>query len=329
MKKEMILALFAVLFLSFVFAQDFSVCGDMTFEGTCSLIKPYYCENKILVEKASVCGCEEGFQKSEDSCVSKYHNERKIVNLTYFFKGEERQLSFPVYKEVNDYMSNLSRVVTFYGDEEISKSDFKLHALDDEIQRQFLLPLIVKIQNLTEDPSEQVRIAVSLVQSIHYQSSNQTEIFLGNEINHSRYPYEVVYENKGVCGEKTQLLAFLLKEIGYGTSLFYYEEENHEALGVKCPKDKSKFNSGYCFIETTGRAIINDDSLIYENNVVLNSLPKIFILSKGKSLPENIPEYKDSKVMEKIRNAEFMFFRNWRLNKLREKYGLFGEYYLG
>jgi len=37
----------------------------------------------------------------------------------------------------------------------------------------------------------------------------------------------VLYEDKGVCGEKSLLLAYLLRELGYGVVLFEFKPENH------------------------------------------------------------------------------------------------------
>ncbi len=39
----------------------------------------------------------------------------------------------------------------------------------------------------------------------------------------------------------------LAKHLGYGVVLFDYIDENHLALGIKCPQELSNYNSGYCF----------------------------------------------------------------------------------
>ena len=46
------------------------ICADGTANNSCSLIKPYYCVNGILIEKASVCECPEGLTKDDDECLS-------------------------------------------------------------------------------------------------------------------------------------------------------------------------------------------------------------------------------------------------------------------
>ncbi len=43
-------------------------CNDGTHDGVCSFNRPYYCNNGILMEKASVCGCAPGLVLSGDIC---------------------------------------------------------------------------------------------------------------------------------------------------------------------------------------------------------------------------------------------------------------------
>jgi len=317
-----------VLFVGFAQGQaddeSISICGDGTFFDSCSLTKGYFCDEGVLIEKASVCGCPENLAEEGESCVSEYQTEPKEVNLKYFFEGEEKEIVFTVYEGMNDYVSNLKRDIDYNGQEEPSRGDFKLKSMNELEQRNLLIPLAVEIQNLAQRKEDQFRIATSIVQSISYGYSDKTVSFFGSELNYSRYPYEVLYENQGICGEKTQLLAFLLREVGFETALFYYGPENHEAIGVKCPVDKSFDGKGYCFVETTARAIINDDSIIYLDGITLDSEPEVFILSEGISLPEDLREYGHAKKIDKLRHGKFVFFRKLRTDWLNLKYGIKG-----
>lgn len=304
------------------------VCNDGTFYDGCSLIKPYYCEKGILIEKASVCGCSELATKSEDICISKYQTNPKNISLNYVLRGKEGEIDFTVYEGMYDYLSNVPRSI-YYSDDEIpSRADFKLKNMNEEEQEELLLPLVVKIQEITDDKNDQMRIAISLVQNIDYGFSNKTSLFVGNGVNYSRYSYEVLYDDQGVCGETSTLLAFLLREMNYKVSLFYYAQENHEALGIGCPVSKSFDNTGYCFIETTGPAILSDDSIEYIGGITLSSEPQIMILSEGNSLGKNLYEYEDAEVMRRLRQWKFVLFRNSKLEELQEKYGLVEVYNL-
>lgn len=304
------------------------VCNDRTSYDNCSLIKPYYCEEGILIEKASICGCSELTTKSGDTCISKYQTNPKNISLNYILQGEKGEIDFIVYEGMYDYISNVPRSIYYSGDEIPSRADFKLKNMNEEEQRELLLPLVVKIQEITDDKNDQLRIAISLVQNIDYGFSNKTGSFIGNEINYSRYSYEVLYDGQGICGEKSALLAFLLREMGYKISLFYYAQENHEALGIGCPVSKSFDDTGYCFIETTGPAILSDNSIEYVGGIILDLEPQIMILSEGNSLGRNLYEYRDAEIMKQLRQGKFVLFRNSKLEKLQEKYGLIEEYYV-
>ena len=65
----------------------------------------------------------------------------------------------------------------------------------------FFVPLVDAIREKTDDPDDQVRIAVSLVQQIPYDQE-----MLDKGTLEIRYPYQTLLDNKGVCCEKSVLL---------------------------------------------------------------------------------------------------------------------------
>ena len=163
------------------------------------------------------------------------------------------------------------------------------------------------------------------------QLTNTNLRILTQEINYSRYPYEVLYDMQGVCGEKSELLAFLLREIGYGVTFFYHKQENHESLGIKCPIEYSLGNTGYCFIETTGPSIITDNEIEYVGGIKLFSEPEVMIISEGTSLGDDLYEYEDAKDLRNIRRTiekkgKINIFKSRKLEELNEKYGLIEMY---
>ena len=310
------------------------ICGDGTFYDTCSLDKPYYCSEGILIESASVCGCPEGFIKSGDSCTSSHFTDGKEISLDYLVHGETGVINLTLYEGVVDYLSKIPNSINYQDGEKFFRVDFKLKKINDGVQRQALLPLVVAIQNLADDKDEQARIAVSVVQNIVWNSSGRTISFGGQSIDYSRYPYEVLFEESGICGEKSELLSFLLRELGFGTALFYYNEEDHEAVGVECPVKNSLDGTGYCFIETSGSAIISDSSMEYEGGLVLTSKPDVLLISEGVPLGDNLREYDDARKLTRINNVSRK--RSWigpfwlrTINKFKERYGLIDSYNSG
>lgn len=313
------------------FVQDFFVCGDGTSYGNCSIHKPYLCDEGVLVEKASFCGCPNEFQAKENLCYSEYKNNAKDVVFNYTLDGKKKELQFTLYGGVYDYVSQIPRTISYNGGKQPSRQDFKLLNINDSLQREFLLPLVLEIQNSAKDKTDQARIAISLVQEIPFGSSSKSLSFGRQVVNYSRYSYEVLYDNKGVCGEKSELLTFLLRELGFDTSIFYYSNENHEAVGIKCPEEYGVGETGYCFIETSGPSIMTNNELEYVGGVKLLSMPEVIPISLGDSIEEGLKEYSDARSFIKIEKkieetSQINFFDNWKLKKLNKRYGLVEVY---
>lgn len=303
-------------------------CGDSTFYDTCSITKPYFCNGGALSESSSICGCPEGFEKKEEMCISDISTGPREASFKYVLNGEEGSISFIMYRGVYDYLYSIPRSISYEEGEISSRADFKLKSINEDSQREFLLPLVIAIQNEAYTKEDQARIAINLVQNIPFGNSDATIKFGGTSINYFRYPYQVLYENEGVCGEKVELLAFLLRELGYGISFFYFQEENHEALGIKCPIRESVANSGYCFIETTGPSIMTEEEITYTGFGKVDSIPQIFLLSDGFSLPKGMDEFKDADRMNRIkkslakRDGRLDFYKYLMNQRLKKKYGL-------
>lgn len=339
LKKDMLLLILLLCFaLFFILSSHFSEysngseyfnkietpkCGDGTSYNECSSRQPYFCERGILVKNALICECPKTLTKEGDACFSKYQVGPKNIVLKYVLRGEEKEIKIIAYKGMADYLSELPKTIYYSEGEEPSRADFKLRDINEPNQKEFLLELLTRIQNIADSKEDQVRIAVSVVQNIPFGQSEKTTSFGPiREINYSRYPYEVIYDNEGVCGEKSELLAFLLREMGYGVVFFYNKLENHESIGIKCPKKFSLDDSGYCFIETTGPSIITDSEIEYEGVGKLSSKPELIPISDGDSLGDDLYEYKDAKELINLRSNGINMFSSGKLEKLKEKYGL-------
>ena len=301
-------------------------CGDGTVYDRCSPRMPYYCSDGLLFERADICGCPEGFNKSGDSCFSEYQTDPREINLKYNLRGEEKYLKYTLYGGLSEYLTDFPKSITSKNGYELSRVDFKLKAIEEPEQKKLLDSLVVDIQNMVNDDEEQLRIATSIVQNLEWGWSNKTFNFGGFKLNYSRYPYEVLVDSQGLCGEKSELLAFLLKEMGYGVAIFYNQAENHETVGIRCPEKESWKGTGYCFIETSGPAIMTDSSIEYIGGLTINSEPEVLVISYGKSLDGNFYEYKDAEILMKIRSKlranGINLYEQYKLRKLNEKYGL-------
>ncbi|MBN2881466.1 hypothetical protein JXM83_05445, partial [Candidatus Woesearchaeota archaeon] len=155
--------------------------------------------------------------------------------------------------------------------------DFVLKNIDNPIQKIFLEEVVQKIKEKSSSSEQQAKIAILMVQGIPYDDYAAES----NNID-ARYAYEVLYDMKGVCMEKSDLLAYLLRELGFGVAIFEFENEEHRAVGIKC--NDGNYNSQYCFIESTDYFPIGKIPTDYVGNVnIKNANPEIIIISDGKT----------------------------------------------
>ncbi|MFH1771146.1 MAG: hypothetical protein ABH828_06355 [archaeon] len=300
--------------------EEVKYCNDGTEYRECSTTKPKYCEKGALIYKASLCGCEEGYIADGEKCISRYQNNPKDIYFDYVLRGEEGTIKLIVYEDLNEYLKALPRTITYYEYEPVpTKKDFIERELNNQIQEPYIVELANKIKQLNLDEDDKARVAISLVQHIPYdQIAFKTNNLTG------KYPYEVLYTNTGVCGEKSVLLVFLLKELGYDTAYLAFEEENHAVTGIKCPEQYDYRDTGYCFIETTQPTIPTYKAAEYANVGYIQSIPDVIVLSEGKSFDSIDEEYEDGLNYENINQMGTVlpakYYNKWL--ELREKYGL-------
>ena len=180
------------------------------------------------------------------------------VTRTYSWEydGKIYEISTELYKSSYLFYQNSQKSYAYFGDlpgnwqEEYygmflrnNPEDKVISSLIQEIKKEG------RVQRLDDD--QIVELVISFVQSIPYDDSKAVAISMQDENATVRYPYEVLYEKSGVCSEKSLLAIALLRELGYGAAAFIYEQDNHMAIGVQCPKQYSTYGSGYCYAETT------------------------------------------------------------------------------
>jgi hypothetical protein len=195
---------------------------------------------------------------------------------------------------------------------------FYLTLLHHESQKSSLKPLVESIESLgRQNPYDDLRIATNLVQQIPYGK-------IRNYRTRRFYPYEVLYNQCGICEDKSILLAFILKELGYGVCLLEFEIEHHMAIGIKVPEEFSYKKTGYAFAETTRPTIISDCHCDYVNTGKLTSVPLIIPVSDGKTFHGIQEEYRDANEWNDIlllgKNLDPYHFS--RFQYLTNKYGM-------
>jgi len=197
--------------------------------------------------------------------------EPKTITFEWGYNGLNYSITETFYKTVYDYYNSNPEKDCWYEeggtgacikkfleeaeeDNTISKvaSDIKRLAIKNNLGQDELIELVIDfVQSIPYDDNK-----AEIIESIpeyYYEGDYEIESKLIESL--PSFPYEVLYNNKGVCGGKSFLAVSLIKEIGYGIALFYYDEieggTGHIAPAVKCPLEYSSYNSGYCFAEVT------------------------------------------------------------------------------
>jgi len=238
---------------------------------------------------------------------------------SYAIRTRSQFLYLTTYDGVADYLQKKypDRPTDFYNPSTLEP--YYRQYVSDPVQEKYLADFVRNIHDRSELREERVRIAVSLIQHIPYAPTTRT-----------LYPYEVLHYDMGKCEDKSILMAYVLSQMGYGTSLFLYYPEHHMALGLKCPKQYSYNGSGYCFVETTAPAIMTYSNGTYVEVGKLVSTPEIIKISDGDSFDQISEEYTDARSFETVINSaswngSVMILDTINYNQfgyLRQKYGL-------
>lgn len=256
---------------------------------------------------------------SETVHVQQYMSSPKTVSFEYVLHGKRSSISYNVYGGMNDYLNEQPRSISYYSTPP-TETDFIMRDLDNENQKQLLDPLVKEIQNITANKDDQARIAVSLVQNIDYDTNS----FESGNIK-GKYPYEVLYTGCGVCSEKSELLAYVLRELGFGVAIFRFDSSGdfpgHDAIGIKCPQQYSYGDTGYCFVESTTPSIITDSSgnyLISGNSDTTVKLPNTFKtlqVCDSNSFDSVSEEYNDNIEYQNLQNKLSSYHNNQVLSR--------------
>lgn len=183
----------------------------------------------------------------------------KQIVLKCNYKGENVSLNQTLHKSIYDYYRNdpeKSKATKNENYETFTASD----PLDTTIKT--IVLNIQKISNLKGLSSDQtIDLAICLIQAIPYDDAKAALVLsydVGDLVSaseakamHGRYPYETLYENKGICTDKSYLMAAIIRELGYGSAILSFDKEQHMAIGIRVSSGYSSFGSGYSYIETT------------------------------------------------------------------------------
>ena len=171
------------------------------------------------------------------------------------------------------------------------REDFYEMFLSDENDRDIIEQVVQWIQSTTQDPKEQIQLAVTLVQNqIIYDHDKLENVGNWNVY----YPMETLIWKKGVCSDKSLLLGKILVYLDYKICFFLFDDNNHMALGIKT-STKGFAESGFEFIETTNA---------FQIGAIPPAAPgqPLSLLSEAPQIV--VPEYNGSKVFKEFQDLK-------------------------
>ena len=233
----------------------------------------------------------------------------KTINYPYVIRGRSGLIRFDAYRGVNDYLA--TKYPTRFRDDH----DYWLQFVDESVQDRYLKQLAANIRAAEPDRDNQARAAISMVQQIPYADYSFDTA--------AKYPYHVLYHHDGDCDEKSLLLAYLLRELGYGVALFEFEQESHMAVGIKALERYCYKKTGYAFIETTTPVIPTDAEGEY-GGTKLTSNPKVFVVADGDAFEGIWREHTDAAEWNKIQGMGRVLdqYHYGRYQNLAQWYGI-------
>ncbi len=180
----------------------------------------------------------------------------KKADYKWEYKGKNYELSLDLYDSVYQFYAQSPKEYSYYGNlPQNWEEDYYGMFLKSDPSDKTISDLASKIKDLAKKNKlsfdEEMELALSFVQTIPYDEEKAKNIEQNVKEEKPNYPYEVLYEDKGVCSGKSFLADELIRELGYGTALFEYKDQKHIAIGIECPKEFSTYSSGYCYAETT------------------------------------------------------------------------------
>ena len=192
-----------------------------------------------------------------------------------------------------DYYEGMSRNVRVGSDMSNKESSLTFYEmfLSDENDRDIIEQVVKWIQNTTQDPKEQIQLAVTLVQNdIVYDRDKLENVGNWNVY----YPMETLIWKKGVCSDQSLLLGKILVYLDYKICFFLFDDNDHMALGIKT-NTRGFAESGFEYIETT-------------NAFQIGAIPQAAPgqpLSLSSEVPQIVvPEYNGLRVFKEFQDLE-------------------------
>ncbi len=174
----------------------------------------------------------------------------RVVTLAFPYRGQERSVSVRVDEA---YLASARALPTaqVFGSSGRLQDAHVATLVQTESEGRFVGDLAQELRRLRTDlgldPDEYVELLARAVQSVPYGTPDWQ----------IRLPATLLEDGRGICTDKSVLLAALLLHEGYDTGIWVFDTQHHAAVAVR-GSSPGFAGTPYSFIETTREAYVNE-----------------------------------------------------------------------
>ena len=217
-------------------------------------------------------------------------DETGSVSITYDYEYQCQPYSssLTLFESIYEYYSTKDKAFYYQGDKpENWQQLYYQNFLESKNDLEIINTLISAVSDKSRARGDELVIVLTnLVQNLTYDCDKLFSIdYRDGQGYDTKFPYETLYTQQGVCEDSSILLGKILQALDYGAAYLVYDQSNHMAIGLQCPVGASTYVAngiGYCYVETTAPSRIGVKPANIGGNIFVED-PQIYPISEGKS----------------------------------------------
>lgn len=232
-----------------------------------------------------------------------------MKTLSFVFDDQEFSIQIPQDDLVASKLESAPHTYQYFGSLPPNwRQEYYAQFLNESSENGLMTQVLDSLRDHAPVPSGDAfaEFVISFVQgSIQYD----WETFHAIDQSQIRYPYQTLFAERGVCADKSILLARLLKELGYDIAFFTFERANHMALGIAVPNGYGSYGSRYAYVESTGYAPVGRVPETFAGGIRLDARPQLVKIDggNGKAFEKIMTNRETENALTKQYGKEYLF----------------------
>lgn len=191
-----------------------------------------------------------------------WYNYYKMIGTKayHIYYIQYNYIQYPLYRNLDNELNNLPKYELFNADADNPRRvKYIFNQLTNKKiknQQRAITFLVNEIEATTPDKNTQAQIAASMASHIIYDTNVDMNSYT------ERYPYQVLYDNLGICQSQAILSTYLLKELGFNAGVFVFGDISHVTSALKVSQNDSYRGTGYTIVGSEARVPIGSTPFI-------------------------------------------------------------------